>query len=101
MPSRVSDVVFSEPSGRPHALVMFSGALVFSGLYAYYGIFGDARSVSWLAFLIAGFVLSGVAESLPEDRRLATGAMRLTAVLVLMCLLAATVFAPELVVGPR
>jgi hypothetical protein len=100
MPSRVSDVVFSEPSGRRHAFVMFAGALVLAGLYVYYGVLGESTSIGGL-FLLVGCVLSGIAESLPTDRRRTAGVLRVTAILVLGGLLATVAFAPELVVGPR
>lgn len=97
MSSRIRAVAFSEPSGRRQAFVMFAGALVFAGLYAYSGLAGDASS-SWLLVMALGNALSGVAESLPKRRRRAAGALRVTAVLVLAGLLAAMVVAPELVV---
>lgn len=100
MPSTVSDVLFSEPSGRRHALVMFAGALLFLGLYAYYGLFGEAASAGGL-FLMLGCVLSGIAESLPTDRRRTAGLCRVAAILVLLSLLATLAFAPEFVVGSR
>lgn len=101
MLSKVSEVVFSEPSGRRSALIMFSGAFVFASLYVYYGILGDSSSISWLYFMIAGNALSGIAESLPKDRRRAAGVFRVTAILVLICLLATISFAPEFIVGKR
>lgn len=100
MPSRVSDVLFSEPAGRRHALVMFSGALALLVIYVYYGVLGESTSTSTL-FLMVGAALSGVAESLPKDRRRTAGMLRATAILVLVCLLAAVAFAPEFVVGKR
>lgn len=100
MPSGVSDVLFSEPSGRRHALVMFSGALALLILYVYYGVLSDSASTSTL-FLMVGAALSGLAESLPKDRRRAAGTLRVAAILVLVCLLAAVVLAPEFVVGER
>jgi hypothetical protein len=99
MPSRITDAVFSEPSGRRHASVMFATALVFTGLYAYSGLRGDWSSAGWLLPMIAGTALSGVAESLPSNRRRAAGACRAAAILLLTGFLAATVLAPNLVVG--
>jgi len=37
VPSKIKDVVCSEPSGRVHAFVMFAGALVMMSIYLYYG----------------------------------------------------------------
>ena len=99
MPSIVSDVVFSEPSGRLNAGVMFSGALAFAGLYVYTRITGTGSVFSWHLIMLVGFTLSGIAESLPYDRRQAAGILRLTAILLLFGLLAATIFAPELILG--
>ena len=88
MPSIISDVLFSDPSGRRHAVVMFSGALLFSSLYVYNGLAAGSFSVSWLVFMIAGSILSGIAESFPKYRRRAAGIFRLTAILVVLYLLA-------------
>ncbi len=99
MPSTVREVVFSEPSGRNHAAVMFSSALFFSSLYVYHGTAGRFSSASWLLFMVVGTALSGIAESLPKDRRRAAGLLRITAILVLLSMLAAIVFSPEFIVG--
>lgn len=80
---------------------MFSGSLLFVALYVYAGVLGDSTSSSWLLVMAAGTGLSGVAESLPSDRRWTAGAFRVAATLVLLGLLATTVFAPEFVVGGR
>jgi hypothetical protein len=101
MPSRISDVIFSEPSGRRHAVVMFSGAFLLSSLYVYNGLSAGSFSLSWLFFMIGGSILSGIAESLPADRRRAAGILRITAVLVLLCLLVTIIVAPEFIVGER
>lgn len=101
MPSRVSDVILSEPSGRNHAVVMFSGALFFSSLYVYNVTTGNSSAASWLLFMIVGSTLSGVAESLPKERRRTAGLLRVTAVFVPLCLIFLIIFAPELIVGER
>ena len=49
--------------------------------------------------MMFGSALSGIAESLPKDQHRAAGILRATAVTVLFGLLAATVFAPEFIVG--
>ncbi|OAQ54748.1 hypothetical protein HTG_04070 [Natrinema mahii] len=99
MPSTVTEVVFSEPSGRSAALIQFAGSLAFSGLYVYSRIAGSADSGRWLLGMVVGSALAGIAESLPKDRRLTAGVLRLAAILVLLSLLAATLFSPEFVVG--
>jgi hypothetical protein len=99
MPAKINEVVFSEPSGRPNTLIQFAGALAFSGLYAYSWIAGNSGSSSWLLLMVVGSASAGIAESLPKDRRRTAGAFRLAAIFVLLCLLAATIFAPEFVIG--
>jgi hypothetical protein len=99
MPSTISDVVFSEPSGRPITVVMFSGALAMASIYGYYGLVRDGASISPL-LMAAGFALSGVAESLPAERRRMAGGLRVTAIFLLVGLLGLSIFAPDIVLGP-
>lgn len=77
---------------------MFAGALVFSGPYVYSATVGAPSSNGWLRFMIVGSAPSGIAESLPADRRRAAGVLRVTAILVVTGTLAASVFAPDLIV---
>ncbi|WP_336024693.1 hypothetical protein [Halobellus salinisoli] len=100
MPSKIRDVLFSEPSGRRTAAVMFAGSLAFVALYAYNWIVGESVFVGGL-FLLVGSGVSGIAESLPKDRRRAAGVFRIVAILVLLSLIAIVVFAPQLIVGSR
>jgi hypothetical protein len=51
--------------------------------------------------MAVGTGLSGIAESLPNDRRRTAGILRVTAILVLIGVLATTVFVPEFIVGER
>lgn len=97
MPSIIDETVFSEPSGRPLALVFLCGALVLSGQQGYYVVVEDATPLSAVLFLIAGMALSGIAESLPESRRQAAGVLRLTALSVLVSMLVILVTMPELI----
>jgi len=99
MPSIIDETLFSEPSGRPFALVQLCGALLLSGVYAYYTLVENATPGSFLLFLIAGTALSGIAESLPKLRRQAAGVLRLAAIVVLVTLLAVIAVAPELLTG--
>ena len=99
MPSTIREIVLAEPSGRSQAGVMFSGALVFAGLYMYSGITSTGSVFSWHLIMLVGFVLSGIAESLPADRRRAAGVFRLTAILLLIGLIATTVLAPRFILG--
>ncbi|MFC3960003.1 hypothetical protein [Halovivax cerinus] len=99
MPSTIGDVVFSEPAGRPFALVQLCSALLISSLYVYYAVLGNSTVGRFVLFMIAGTALSGIAESLPKTRRRATGILRVTAILVFVCLLATISVAPEAVMG--
>jgi hypothetical protein len=49
--------------------------------------------------MLVGFVLSGIAESLPVDRQRAAGVFRLTAIFLLIGLLVTTILAPEIILG--
>ncbi|WP_416840444.1 hypothetical protein [Haloferax sp. DFSO52] len=98
MPSIIDETVFSEPSGRPFAVIQFCGALFFSGLYVYAVVVENSPVGNWPLFMAAGSTLSGTAESLPKTRRQAAGVLRLTGIFVLLCLLVALFFAPEFVI---
>ena len=99
MPSFINQIIFSEPSGRPNSLVQFTASLVFLGIYIYAWAGGNGDSSSWILVMMFGSALSGIAESLPKDQQRAAGILRAIAVTVLLCLLAATVFTPEFIVG--
>ncbi len=77
---------------------MFSGSLVFLTIYVYYDILRNSPSVFALVIAI-GFAMSGIAESLPEERRRVAGGLRVTMVLFMLSLIATTIFAPELIIG--
>ena len=99
MLSKVKGFVLSEPSGRPTAAVMFSGALIFLGLHIYFGIVGDTSS--FYELIISGaFVLSGTAEFLPNERRQTAGVLRMAAILVLLIVITILIIAPE-IINPR
>jgi peptidoglycan/LPS O-acetylase OafA/YrhL len=78
---------------------MFSGAVVFAGLSVYSRMASTGSAFNWQLIMCAGFVLSGIAESLPNNRRRAAGAFRIAAVLLLAGLLATTILVPEVVLG--
>src|SRR6056297_2004624 len=99
MPSFINQIIFSEPAGRPNSLIQFTASLVFLGIYIYAWTGGNGDSSSWILVMMFGSALSGIAESLPKDQQRSAGILRATAVTVLLCLLAATVFAPEFIVG--
>ncbi len=78
--------------------MMLGGALVQASGYLYYALLSDTAPPH-LIVMAAGFALSGVAESLPADRRRTAGALRVTAIVLLLVLLALTVVAPDAVFG--
>jgi hypothetical protein len=95
----ISDVLFNEPQGRPNSLVQFGASLSFFCIFVYFSSVGSAEEFLWILFLIVGAALSGIAESLPKAQRRAAGLLRLTAILVLVCVLAIMFLAPEYVIG--
>ncbi|MFD1600542.1 hypothetical protein ACFSBX_16500 [Halobellus rarus] len=96
----ISDVLFNEPQGRPNSLIQFGASLSFLCIFVYFWSVGEAGAVvPWVLFFIVGTALSGIAESLPKNRRRAAGLLRLTAILVLICFLAIMVLAPEYIIG--
>jgi hypothetical protein len=97
MPSRVTAGLFSGPAGRRHAIVMFAAALAFAVIYVYAVRAAGSARAEWLLIMIAGTALSGVAESLPEDRRFVAGVLRIVAIVALASLIVTLVVAPELV----
>jgi hypothetical protein len=100
MPSIISEVVFSEPSGRPTSLVQFAGSLAFVALYVYTGVLNDVAS-EWLLVMATGTGLSGVAEALPKGRRRLAGLVRTAAMLVFAGLIVTIALSPEFIVGDR
>lgn len=100
MPSEISDAVLSEPSGRPHAHVMFAGAFVMSSIYLYFDVLLGGTSLSSLVMAV-GFALSGLAESLPAGRRRIAGGLRVAAILWFVGTLGLLVFVPDIVLGAR
>ena len=98
MPSMIDETVFGEPS-RGLGLVFLCGALLLAGQQGYYVIVKGATPFYAGLFVIAGMALSGIAESLPKSRRRAAGALRLTAVAVLVSLLVIGFVTPEFLLG--
>ena len=86
MPSIIEKTVLSEPSRGLHTVMFFSFSLVFLSIYVYFDVLGDSPSAS-AGILSIGFALSGIAESLPTNRRRTAGIFRVTAVLLLLSLM--------------
>ncbi len=79
----VSETLFNEPQGRPIALFQFGLSLSFLCMFAYTASIGVAGDTRWVLFLGVGTALSGIAESLPKNRRQTAGLLRFAAILVL------------------
>ncbi|WP_224333114.1 hypothetical protein [Haloprofundus halobius] len=90
----VDEVLFSEPSGWVHASVQFASALLFTGIYVYFGVLGDVPFDPAL-FLAVAASLSSLAESLPKERRRTAGMLRVLGILVALALIALVLLAPE------
>jgi len=95
----ISEVLFKEPQGRPLALLQFGVSLTFLCMFAYTWSVGNAGDTRWLLFLVVGTALSGIAESLPENRRQAAGVFRLAGILVLLILLTAPFTGLKIIIG--
>jgi len=93
------ELLFREPQGRRIALVQFAASVVFLSMFSYAWSVGDAGETWWILFLVVGTALSGIAESLPENRRQAAGLLRFAGILVLLVLVAATFAGFEFLVG--
>lgn len=100
MPSTIKDIVFSEPSGRGQAFVMFAGSIIMGSIYMYFDILRGGSSINSLVMAV-GFALSGLAESLPSERRQLAGGLRVSAMLLVTVLLILVIFAPEIFLGPQ
>ncbi|MFB6122040.1 MAG: hypothetical protein ABEJ78_01095 [Haloferacaceae archaeon] len=100
MPSTINKRVFSEPDGRPVSIFYFGIAVVFLSMYVYFTwVLGSEDAISFPLVMGAGFALQGIAESRPESRRRTAGVLRLTAILVYLSALAATVLTPGFLFG--
>jgi len=100
MPSTLREVVFSEPSGRLQGFALLASSLVMASIYGYFNVLRGVTDSSSLVMAV-GFALSGLAESLPTERRRMAGGLRVAAILLLTGLLALLFFAPEVILGPR
>lgn len=94
--SKIKAFLLGKPSGRPTAMLLFSGALVFVGIYVYFGVLGGS-STRYELFLAGAFTLSGAAESLPKERQRMAGVFRIAAMLIPLIIIAILVIAPEVV----
>jgi len=98
VPSKIKDVVFSEPSGRAQAFVMFAASFMMISIY--YDVLRGVSSINSLVMAV-GFALSGLAESLPSEHRQLVAGLRVTAILLLTGLLVFIMFAPEVFLGSQ
>ncbi|WP_126662055.1 hypothetical protein [Haloterrigena salifodinae] len=78
---------FSEPSGWGAARISLGSSLAFFGLYAYFELLYDSGSLPLLV-MGAAMGLSGIAELLPKNRRRSAIVLRVTAIAILVALIA-------------
>ncbi|KTG08093.1 hypothetical protein AUR64_00505 [Haloprofundus marisrubri] len=97
--SLLDSALFSEPSGGLNASVQFVAALLFTGMYVYFDVLLGSPS-SHLLFLATAAGLSGLAESLPKERRRTAGVLRIAGISVALALIVLVWVAPEFVIGP-
>ncbi|ELZ16809.1 hypothetical protein C477_14388 [Haloterrigena salina JCM 13891] len=95
----ISDVLFDEPQGRPNSLIQFGLSLTFLCIFVYAWSVGDVGDVLWVLFLIVGTALSGIAESLPKNRRQAAVVLRFAGILVLLILLLSVFLRFDFLIG--
>ena len=96
MPSTIDELVFSEPSGRVHAIVPLVGSLALLSMYLYYEI-RHTGSFNGLLILGVGFGLHGVVNLLPPTRQYIAGILRIIVVIMMIGLFVLAVLAPEVV----
>ncbi|QLC33305.1 hypothetical protein EFA46_003470 [Halarchaeum sp. CBA1220] len=100
MLSTIKKRVFNEPTGRPESVFYFGLAVAFLSLYVYLKwILGSADPLFFPLVMGVGFMLQTVAESRPESQRQTAGVLRLMAMLMFLCGLVVTVFAPGFLFG--
>ena len=98
MSSKIKAFLLSEPSGWPIAVVMFSAAFIFIGMYIYFGVLGDSSTIHEL-FLAGAFASSGIAESLPKEKRRMAGFFRITAIFIPLIMITILLIAPEVIIS--
>lgn len=81
------EAFFSEPSGWNGARVSIGSSLAFFGLYAYFELLYNSGSLPLLV-LGGATALSGIAELLPKNRRRSAIVLRVTAISILVALIA-------------
>jgi len=78
---------FSEPGGWEEARVSIGSSLAFFGIYACFELLYNSGSLPLLVFGSAT-ALSGTAELLPKNRRRSAIVLRVTAIVLLVALIA-------------
>ncbi len=90
-------VLFTEPRGHRIGLFFVSLSIICLLGWVYFAVVLDGPHV----LLVLGVAIgcSGIAESLPADRRRVAGGLRVVAVGILVGFLGLLAFAPDLVMG--
>ncbi|WP_414836723.1 hypothetical protein [Candidatus Nanohalococcus occultus] len=84
--------IFRPPRRSKVGLVYFGGAAVFLSMY----LFMDDSLFTLSMF--SGFLLTGAAEFLPEERNVLAGVLRIMAITVYIVVLALTFLRPEAII---
>ncbi|OLZ39524.1 hypothetical protein A6E15_00335 [Natrinema saccharevitans] len=81
------EAFFSEPGGWEEARISIGSSIAFFGIYACFELLYNSGSLSLLVFGSAT-ALSGTAELLPKNRRRSAIVLRVTAIVLLVALIA-------------
>ncbi|MDB2239414.1 hypothetical protein [Halorubrum ezzemoulense] len=90
-------MVFREPDGRRKGLIMLLLSFISLFIWVYTGVVLNASD--FFIFYAIGLGFSGVAESLPPDRRRSAGTLRMLAVGTFVVFLAVLTSVPELLLA--
>ena len=86
---KIVENIFRSTERRKLGLVYFGGAAVFLSMYLF--IEDSLFAIS----MFSGFLLTGAAEFLPEERNVLAGVVRIIAITVYISVLAMTFLQPE------
>lgn len=93
----MQQVLFREPDGRRKGLLFSLFSVVSILGWVYFGILLDGPHI--MLFLGIGFAFSGVAESLPRNRRRVAAVLRILGLGILVVLIVLLTVVPESILG--
>ena len=89
---KIVEVIFRAPERRNISLFYFGGSILFLGLYFFRK--GDLFALT----MFSGFVLTGLSESVPEEKNVLAGSLRIAAILVYTTVLVLSMVRPGLII---